>query len=609
MSTTVALMQALLGAGATVEIAQLALEQALLAEADPMHWVAVHLGQTDTEMMRRAAHWLDLAFYPTIPVASGAALEPARPEMLRDIRMIRLPVLDREIAFAAPDFFGLVRLADAQAAGSDIRNRVCLIPPSALRDTLVEKSRGMLIDNARQNMARYWPYAAAQLDLTRPIRIGFSIGVIVLLVWLLAASATGDMVLVPLWIWLVAVPAILRVLALAEPQDVEPTSEAPIADADLPAYTILLPLRDEAHMVQQLHTHLSRLDYPAEKLQIIYVVEDRSPETIAAIRAHLNDARFSLIVVPDALPRTKPKALNFALPFCRGDFVVVYDAEDRPDPDQLRRALAAFRARPNVQCVQARLVIANGATRALPALFAGEYAALFTVLLPAYARWGIVMPLGGTSNHFRMDTLRRIGGWDAFNVTEDADLAVRLARKRMATATIASRTFEDAPTRLRPWLGQRTRWMKGWIQTFVVHNRRPRLLIREMGLVGALMFQIIILGMLLGPLLHAGYMLLILGKLTVGQPVLPTLHAWPATCLAVLLVGYGTAILTNIIGLKRTGQAHLIWWQVLLPIYWLLIALATLLAFKDFALRPHHWFKSPHQVIRVPKTTLPEVKS
>src|SRR5690606_32805623 len=130
-----------------------------------------------------------------------------------------------------------------------------------------------------------------------------------------------------------------------------------------------------------------------------------------------------------------------------------------------------FASDPKIMCLQAHLVIDNGRRHWLAALFAGEYAGLFTVMMPALARLRLAMPLGGTSNHFRLSALRELGGWDAFNVTEDADLGVRLARRRMRVDVLQSATREAAPTRLRPWLGQRTRWMKGWMQTFIVHNR------------------------------------------------------------------------------------------------------------------------------------------
>lgn len=302
-----------------------------------------------------------------------------------------------------------------------------------------------------------------------------------------------------------------------------------------------------------------------------------------------------MIVVPDAPPHTKPKALNFALPFCRGEFVVVYDAEDRPDPQQLRQMVSRFRAEPDLECIQARLLIDNGTSGPLPALFTGEYAGLFAVLLPALARWHAVMPLGGTSNHFRLKTLRNLGGWDAFNVTEDADLGVRLARRHLRTATSTSFTLEDALDRLRPWLGQRTRWLKGWMQTFMVHNRRPRSLLKDLGLAKFLLFELTILSMLLAPLLHIAFLPMALWLVLDGFAGVANPTAWSMACLLMLGLGFAVTIFTNIEGLRRTGQRRFQLFQLFLPLYWLLISWAAVRALCEFVRRPFHWFKTPHQ--------------
>jgi cellulose synthase/poly-beta-1,6-N-acetylglucosamine synthase-like glycosyltransferase len=590
-------MQALLGPGASATSARLAMEQALLSEVDPLHWCATHLNVSDAEIMRRAASWADLAFIDVVPRAAEASIDPHRLEMLGEVRLYRLRLLDREVAFAAPDFFGLLRLAQSRRASPDLRRNLCLVPAPALRAFLVDHASAALLDGARQNVARFWPHAAAQLDLTGPTRRAFVALLVLLTLLIILAPLTGQGWLAPLWIALVLLPSALRLFALAMPPDPElPVATEDEDRASLPVYSVLVPLRDEANMVDQLCAALSRIDYPAEKLDVIFVVEGRSPATIHAVGRHLGDARFSALVVPDALPRTKPKALDFALPTCRGEFLVVFDAEDRPEPDQLLRIVSQFRQQPDVACIQARLVIDNGGAGALPALFAGEYAGLFAVLLPALARWGLVMPLGGTSNHFRLDTLRQLGGWDAFNVTEDADLGVRLARRKLRCATSPARTFEAAPMHLKPWLGQRTRWMKGWMQTYVVHNRRPEMLLADLGWRGTAMFQVILLGMLLAPLLHAGFLVALLALAILGHLAWPQPLLWPMACAAVLVLGQAVAVVTNLVGLARTGQPQLWSWQVLLPLYWALIGVATLLALREFALRPFHWFKTPHEV-------------
>lgn len=594
MSAATSLMRSLLGAASKADEAEQALEQALLSETDPLHWCATQLGVPESEVMRRAAAWANLTYFDRVPRLAGTDLTPYRLEMLREVRLFRVQLPQREVAFVAPDFFGVIRLAEVCRHRPQLGRDICLVPAPALRAYLVELSNAALLDGARQTLARRWPYAAAQLELIRLVRYAFVAAVLVLAGLIIFAPLLGQIWFAPVWVALVLLPTALRVAALFVP--VEPDLPAPPIDpSDLPVYSVLVPLRDEANMVDQLSASLARIDYPPEKLDVIFVVEARSTSTVHRVRQRLEDGRFSMLVVPDAMPRTKPKALDFALPLCRGEFVVVFDAEDRPEPDQLLRVITQFRAHPDVACIQARLVIDNGREGGLPALFAGEYAGLFAVLLPALARWRLVVPLGGTSNHFRISILRELGGWDAFNVTEDADLGVRLARRGLSCQTCSARTFEAAPRKLGPWLGQRTRWMKGWMQTYVVHNRRPGHLIADLGWRGAFMFQVILLGMLMSPLLHVGFGGVVIAMLLTGQLAWPMAEVWPIACFVVLVLGYGAAIATNLAGLWRTQQYGLIWWQILLPAYWLLVALATLRALREFALRPFHWFKTPHQ--------------
>ena len=604
MSDALALMQALVGQGPDrAEVAAM-LAQALDANVDPMRWCAVHLALSEVEIMQRAADWAELAYLDVVPRNSrldAASIQVAR---LGSVQVITLGVLDIRVAFAAPDFFGVLRLRRARMGPDGLSRKLCLVPYSALRSFLASVAAPNLIAHARQELSRRWPYAVAQLELTGLVRWAFAFGVLALLALLLIAPILGQAWLFPLWAVLVLAPAALRVFALAMPER-PPSAQAAVEEAALPTYSILLPLRDEANMVDQLANALSRLDYPAEKLDILFVVEAASPETVAAVERRLGDPRFGLLVVPDALPRTKPKALDFALPLCRGEFVDVYDAEDRPHPRQLKDIVAQFRREPMVECIQARLVIANGRRGWLPAVFAGEYAGLFSVILPALARWGLFMPLGGTSNHFRLSTLRQLGGWDAFNVTEDADLGARLARRGLRSAVNTSFTLEDAPVALKSWMGQRTRWMKGWMQTYLVHNRRPRHLLADLGWRQTLMFQVILLGMILAPLLHGGFLLGLALLYGTGLLDWPRMDAWAILCITTLLIGQTAAIATNIVGLHRIGQKSLWVTQLSVPIYWLLIAWATLRALFELAIWPYYWFKTPHSIVERP--ALPDV--
>ena len=594
MSDALDLTRAILGGDGPTDITALqVLETALEREVDVLHYCAGSLGLDAALVMQRAAAWAGYGFFERVPQGLRGHTEPARLEALADVRMFRVQLLDQEIAFAAPDFFGIIRLRHRLATTPRLRRLLCFVPEAALRDYLAEAAAPALIDAARQNLARRWPYASAHLELTRMARAGFVSALVLLVSLLLLAPFYAQMWLLPLACATLVAPAAIRLAALFSPASAPPLPQRP-PDEELPVYSVLIPLRNEAGMVPQLFASMAALDYPGERLDIKFVVEAKSVATIAAVRARLGDPRFSLVSVPDALPRTKPKALDFALPLCRGEHVVVFDAEDMPDADQLWKAALRFRDDPDIACLQAQLVIDNGRRNWLTALFAGEYAGLFMVLLPALARWRLPMPLGGTSNHFRLRVLRELGGWDAYNVTEDADLGMRLARRRLRVEMLASATRESAPAQFLPWIGQRTRWMKGWMQTFIVHNRDPGRLAAEMGAPAMLAFEALVLGMIIAPILHCGFALVLLVRWASGATEFSG-AGWATLYLAMLALGYGSAWAMTARGLKRLKQTSLLPAQLLLPVYWLLIGFATIRAAHDLMVRPFYWFKSPHR--------------
>ena len=399
MSDALALTRAIISADDDADdaMALRVLEAALEREVDLLRYCASTLGLGSTLVMQRAAAWAGYAFYDHVPRGAAGRAEPDRLEALADIRMFRVQVLDREIAFAAPDFLGVIRLRHRLATTPRLRNLLCFVPEPALRDHLADAAAPALIDAARQNLARRWPYATAHLELTLPARLGFVSALALLVSMLLLAPFVAQLWLLPVACILLVLPALIRLVALFTPTRQQPAAQRP-PDEELPVYSVLIPLHNEAAMVPQLFDAMRALDYPAERLDIKFVVEARSASTIAAVRARLGDPRFSLVPVPDAVPRTKPKALDFALPLCQGEHVVVFDAEDVPDPDQLWKAVLRFRDAPDIVCLQAQLAIDNGRENWLAALFTGEYAGLFTVLLPALARWRLPIPLGGTSN-------------------------------------------------------------------------------------------------------------------------------------------------------------------------------------------------------------------
>ena len=222
----------------------------------------------------------------------------------------------------------------------------------------------------------------------------------------------------------------------------ERTAYPPVPDTDLPLYTVLVPAFGEANVIAELIEHLGELDYPRDRLEVLLLLEEVDRPTIdAALQAGMPPF-FRIVVVPDGEPRTKPKACNVGLGFARGEFLVIFDAEDRPDPDQLRKAVAMFRAGgPELVCLQGRLNYHNWDENLLTRFFTLEYSHWFDLMLEGLAGLRLPLPLGGTSNHFRTETLRDLGAWDPHNVTEDADLGLRAAAKGYRVQTLDSTTY------------------------------------------------------------------------------------------------------------------------------------------------------------------------
>ncbi len=370
----------------------------------------------------------------------------------------------------------------------------------------------------------------------------------------------------------------------------------------LPRYSVLVPLYDEAAVLPQLVFGLSHLAYPSERLEILLVLEARDRETRNAAANLRMPANMRVVVVPRGGPRTKPKALNYALTFATGELVVVYDAEDRPEPGQLHAAASEFaRAGPDLACVQARLNIYNPAASFFTRQFTLEYSALFDGLLPALARLGLPIPLGGTSNHFRMQALRAAGAWDPYNVTEDADLGIRLARMGYRTATIASTTWEEAPTKMRDWFGQRTRWLKGWLQTWMVHMRRPGQLLRDLGAWRFAGLQLVMGGVLLSALAHPLFVALAAGAMFSDEfwPDFDTRLGQWLWWIAMINLGLGMLAPALAAGLAvvRRGRVWLLPWVLVMPVYWLAISIAGYRALIELARRPFHWEKTRHGIV------------
>ncbi len=597
MGMAVDLVRAILAESCSSDKAALAiLERALEVEVDPLDFLARRLGLGDETVLRRAAAWAGAGYAPLLP--EGLKEEAVAVARLVDIRAVSIRGPQGSDRYLAPRFMDVIRARERPTASRDAL-RLWFMPHARLLEGIARAISGRLLDDARQGLSRSWPQACAQLELGKAARVRFAIQLLTLVLLVAVVPMFFPAEAFPLVALALVLPALFRFDAAFSARP-PPAPAQRVPDDRLPIYSVLIPLRDEANMVPLLHAAMSALDYPPERLDIVFVVEARSAETVAAVRRLEGDARVLILAVPDALPRTKPKALDFALPFVRGDFVVVYDAEDVPDRDQLRLAAAQFAAEPDIVCLQAELRIDNDGENRLTALFAGEYAGLFGHLLPALARWGLPVPLGGTSNHFRVETLRALGAWDAFNVTEDADLGVRLARRGLETRTLQSQTREEAPPHIRDWLAQRRRWMKGWMQTFIIHNRRPMQLCRELGWRAFLGFELLFGTMIAAPLMHCAFGIVVLGRGLTGT--LRFDDGWVLAYLAVAGTGYGAAFALSVCGLSRLRRWRLLAIQLLLPLYWILHAIATLDALVELLRAPYFWAKTTHGLTAMQRT-------
>jgi glycosyltransferase XagB len=374
------------------------------------------------------------------------------------------------------------------------------------------------------------------------------------------------------------------------------------AGAPLPVYSILIPLYDESEVVPNLLAALSRLNYPKDKLDILFAIEADDAVTQDALLQHVTGYHMRVLTVPAGLPRTKPRALMYALHFSHGDYVVVYDAEDEPDPQQLRLALAMFeQPGRRLGCVQAQLNIYNPNESWLTKQFTLEYTALFDAILPALGALRLPVPLGGTSNHFPRAVLDSIGGWDPYNVTEDADLGVRLARLGWQVSILPSTTWEEAPNKFGAWFGQRVRWLKGWMQTYLVHNRQPLKLYADLGAVRFAGFQLLMGGLILSALVHPLFCAAVIyDSIWNGH----SLWAMPSTKfdqffwfagILNMLLAYVTAAGLAAVAIAKRGRSALAWQALLLPVYWLLISVAAYRALAQLITAPYWWQKTTHR--------------
>lgn len=374
-----------------------------------------------------------------------------------------------------------------------------------------------------------------------------------------------------------------------------------IEDSKLPIYTILVPLYHEAKTLPKLFAAIENLDYPKTKLDVKLIIESDDNITRDAIINLRPSPIFEIISVPYSVPRTKPKACNYALRFVRGEYTTIYDAEDIPEPEQLKKVLYKFASGDaRLACVQARLNYFNRKENWLAKMFALEYSALFDFVLFGMEKLGMPILLGGTSNHFRTILLRKLYAWDPYNVTEDADLGMRIERSGLACAMVWSITKEESPLSVHSWVKQRTRWIKGHMQTYAVHMRNPMKLYKELGLVGFLGVQFFLgapaLVFLISPIM---WMLcgVLFSRVLEGDSNIPI---WFNVILDLsifsLIFGAIIQIICAIISIYRNNWYDMLLYSLLFPFYWVLHSIASFRALKQIVTCPHYWEKTTHGV-------------
>lgn len=466
-----------------------------------------------------------------------------------------------------------------------------------------EKYRTAALDDAINRLRREDPMMTASVAFSRTQKIIGAVVVAVIVVgfvfWPVGTAAT-----------LVSIATVIYIVSLIERLNtfrlglvngairISDEAARAIADEDLPKYTVLVPAYGEPEVVGQLIEAMESFEYPQEKLQVLLLLEEDDAPTIEAAHAVDSSPIITSVLTPPGDPRTKPKACNYGLHFATGDIVTIFDAEDHPDPLQLRRVVATFRELDDdsVICVQGKLSFYNVTDNVLTQWFTADYGIWFGYLLPGLMVSKATIPLGGTSNHFRKDMLIELGAWDPFNVTEDADLGVRIAGEGYRTAVLDSVTLEEANVDGINWIRQRSRWYKGYMQTWLVHMRRPRRLFHFMGLLGMIRFTLLIAGT---PFIACMNMIfwLILIVWIAGQPAfVAQLFPGPIYYLSLIsfVIGNSAAIYMTLVANREDDRGELLWSGLIVPFYWVMMSIAAIKGMWQLLFRPSYWEKTAH---------------
>lgn len=470
-------------------------------------------------------------------------------------------------------------------------------PADLLRAGILRAAGPLLAHEAEHRTAPQDSCRSLPLDSMRvPLLVLLLLACLTLLAPVVAGSAIVTVAAVVL-----AANALLRLAALGASRvrpPAAPDGDLPLTPARLPVISLLVPLFHEPEVAPNLLRNLDALDYPRERLDLCLILESDDEMTRNALNSATLPDHAQVIEVPEGSIRTKPRALNYALNFARGSIIGIYDAEDHPDKDQLLQVARQFaRADARTACLQGALDYYNYRANWIARCFTLEYAAWFRVILPGLQRLGLAIPLGGTTLFLRRHAIEDAGGWDAHNVTEDADLGFRLARRGYRVEMLASTTGEEANARIWPWIRQRTRWLKGYAITWAVHMRNPAALWRDLGPWRFVGLQIVLLGtvlqFLLAPVVLTFWLLPLFGQS-------PFAGIWSWLLLALFLLAEGVNAVAAGLGVIRAGKARLIAAIPMLHLYFPLASIAAWRALGQVFDAPFHWEKTAHGIFPPP---------
>ncbi|MEA5077702.1 MAG: glycosyltransferase [Anaerolineaceae bacterium] len=558
---------------------------------------------TETALYQFLAHQADLPFFDlSRALVDKAAVRLLDPTFERTQGVLPLAQDAKQVILATVDPLNQEGIQQAEKLLNK-SIKLVLISESDLEKVLEEVYRSHYLNESISSLLERTPQDSAYRVLVRGQVISLIVMAVLTVVWLVLDWHSYLVIINALVTAFYLVFSIYKFRlifkAISTNLEVPVTAEevAQLKDADLPVYTILVPVHREAEVLPEILKSLASIDYPSARLDILVLMEEEDEETIARFD-QVNPPRFiQKVIVPNELPKTKPKACNYGLIHARGDYVVIYDAEDLPDRDQLKRVVIAFnKTDEKVACIQAKLNYYNRNQNILTRWFTVEYSMWFDLLLPGLDAEHAPIPLGGTSNHFRTLALVEAGAWDPYNVTEDADLGIRLFKRGYRTRIVDSTTYEEANSQFGNWIRQRSRWLKGYMQTWLVHMRRPLHLIREIGFWNFMSFQFIVGGTfftaLMNPVYWAMTAIWFLAKPAFIQQLFPgVIFYMGALCLYV-----GTFVFTyvNVAGAMRRGYYGMVSTALLSPIYWAMSSIASWKGFVQLIVKPHFWEKTRH---------------